>query len=152
MNYQGQAINVSIQNEVAELQFDLKSESVNKFNALTLGELKEVVDKLKSESSVKGLLLTSAKNVFVVGADITEFTKWFGVAAPDLSKHVLDIHRVFSGLEDLPFPTVAAINGFALGGGFEVTLACDYRVMSTRAQVGLPEVKLGLFPGWGWDG
>ena len=149
MNYQGQAIDVSMQDGVAELQFDLKSESVNKFNTLTLDELKEVVDKLKSASGLKGLLLTSAKNVFVVGADITEFTDWFGVPAPELTKHVLDIHRIFSALEDLPFPTVAAINGFALGGGFEVTLACDYRVMSTKAQVGLPEVKLGLFPGWG---
>ena len=149
MNYQGQAINVSMQDGIAELQFDLKDESVNKFNALTLGELKEVVDKLEGVSDVKGLLLTSAKNVFVVGADITEFTKWFDVPASELSKHVLEIHRIFSALEDLPFPTVAAINGFALGGGFEVTLACDYRVMSTKAQVGLPEVKLGLFPGWG---
>ena len=149
MNYQGQAIKVSVQDGIAELQFDLKDESVNKFNALTLSELKEVVDELKVGGTVKGLLLTSAKNVFVVGADITEFTKWFGVSAPELTKHVLDIHRVFSALEDLPFPTVAVINGFALGGGFEVTLACDYRVMSTKAQVGLPEVKLGLFPGWG---
>ena len=106
MNYQGQAINVSMQDGIAELQFDLKNESVNKFNTLTLGELKEVVDNLKGAIGVKGLLLTSAKNVFVVGADITEFTEWFDVPAPDLTKHVLDIHRVFSALEDLPFPTV----------------------------------------------
>lgn len=149
MNYQGQAIDVSIQDGIAELQFNLQNESVNKLNALTLGELKEAVDELQSTTDVGGLLLTSAKNVFIVGADITEFTKWFDVPASEFAEHIANIHKIFSALEDLPFPTVAAINGFALGGGFEVALTCDYRVMSTKAQVGLPEVKLGLFPGWG---
>jgi 3-hydroxyacyl-CoA dehydrogenase/enoyl-CoA hydratase/3-hydroxybutyryl-CoA epimerase/enoyl-CoA isomerase len=149
MNYQGQALSVSSSDGIAELQFDLKGESVNKFNELTLGELREAVRQLNEAPGISGLLLTSAKNVFVVGADITEFTPWFDVPSEEFTRHIVGIHEVFSALEDLPFPTVAAINGFALGGGFEVTLACDYRVMSTKAQVGLPEVKLGLFPGWG---
>ena len=149
MNYQGQAISVTSQDGIAELQFNLHNESVNKFNALTLGELREVVDELSQSVEVQGLLLTSAKDVFIVGADITEFIEWFGTPAPEFTKHILQIHSIFSALEDLSFPTVAAINGFALGGGFEVVLACDYRVMSSQAQVGLPEVKLGLFPGWG---
>lgn len=149
MNYQGQAINVTRQQGIAELQFNLHNESVNKLNALTLAELKEAIAALQSEANLQGLLLTSSKNVFIVGADITEFVEWFDTPAPELTRHVISIHSIFCALEDLPFPTVAAINGFALGGGFEVTLACDYRVMSTNAQVGLPEVKLGLFPGWG---
>lgn len=149
MNHQGQAIRLTSEDGIAEIQFDLQNESVNKFNALTLAELREVVGGLTSSAEVRGLLLTSAKDVFVVGADITEFTGWFDTPAPEFIRHITDIHEIFSALEDLPFPTVAAINGFALGGGFEVTLACDYRVMSSRAQVGLPEVKLGLFPGWG---
>lgn len=149
MNYQGQAISVSSQDGIAELKFDLHNESVNKFNTLTLGELRETVDALGNSSDVQGLLLTSAKDVFIVGADITEFIGWFDAPAPEFTKHVIEINRIFSALEDLPFPTVAVINGFALGGGFEVTLTCDYRVMSSQAQVGLPEVKLGLFPGWG---
>jgi len=149
MNYQGQALSVSTSDGIAELQFDLKAESVNKFNELTLGELREAVRQLNEAPGISGLLLTSAKNVFVVGADITEFTSWFDVPSEEFARHIVGIHKVFSAIEDLPFPTVAVINGFALGGGFEVTLACDYRVMSTKAQVGLPEVKLGLFPGWG---
>jgi 3-hydroxyacyl-CoA dehydrogenase/enoyl-CoA hydratase/3-hydroxybutyryl-CoA epimerase/enoyl-CoA isomerase len=59
------------------------------------------------------------------------------------------LSQIFNGFEDLPFPTVAAINGIALGGGFEMCLVCDYRVASTAAKVGLPEVKLGIFPGFG---
>ncbi len=149
MNYQGQALTVTTDDGIAELQFDLKGESVNKFNSLTLGELKEAVAQLYGSPGISGLLLTSAKNVFVVGADITEFTNWFDVPSAEFAAHIAGIHGVFAALEDLPFPTVAMINGFALGGGFEATLACDYRVMSTKAQVGLPEVKLGLFPGWG---
>ena len=149
MNYQGQALNVVTRDGIAELEFNLENESVNKFNALTLGELGEVLEHLNAASGISGMLLTSAKNVFVVGADITEFTRWFDVPSSEFVTHILSIHKIFSLLEDLPFPTVAAINGFALGGGFEVALACDFRVMSTRAQIGLPEVKLGLFPGWG---
>ena len=149
MNYQGQALSVVTQDGIAVLEFDLKNESVNKFNALTLGELGEALEQLNATSDVRGLLLSSAKNVFIVGADITEFTGWFDVPSAEFVGHILSIHKIFSTLEDLPFPTVAAINGFALGGGFEVTLACDYRVMSSTAQIGLPEVKLGLFPGWG---
>lgn len=149
MNYQGQALTVTTDDGIAELQFDLKGESVNKFNSLTLGELKEAVAELYVTPGISGLLLSSAKNVFVVGADITEFTNWFDVPSAEFAAHIAGIHGVFAALEDLPFPTVAMINGFALGGGFEATLACDYRVMSTKARVGLPEVKLGLFPGWG---
>lgn len=149
MNFQGQAISVAVRDGIAELRFDLQEESVNKFNALTLGELEQVIGNLGQATGVQGLMLSSAKDVFIVGADITEFTGWFGVPVAEFTDHILKIHRIFSALEDLPFPTVAAINGFALGGGFEVVLACDYRVMSTQAQVGLPEVKLGLFPGWG---
>lgn len=150
MNYQGRAINVNCQDGIAELQFNLQGESVNKLNALTLGELREAVSALSSSGSdVRGLLVTSAKDVFIVGADITEFIAWFDTPAPEFTKHIIGIHAIFSALEDLPFPTVAVINGFALGGGFEVVLACDFRVMSSQAQVGLPEIKLGLFPGWG---
>lgn len=149
MNYKGQALSVTTEQRIAELQFSLQGESVNKFNALTLDELRQAVDGLKAAQDVDGLLLTSGKDVFVVGADITEFVAWFDTPAPEFTRHILGIHRVFTELEDLPFPKVAAINGFALGGGFEVVLTCDYRIMSTQAQVGLPEVKLGLFPGWG---
>ncbi len=150
MLYHGQAIQIEVDADgFAELRFDLSGESVNKFNAVTLRELREGLDRVAGESGVKGMLLTSAKDVFIVGADITEFGDWFAQPAEALKDQMLEVHRTFSALEDLPFPTVAAINGIALGGGFEVALACDYRVMATTAKVGLPEVKLGIFPGWG---
>ncbi len=149
MIFEGNTLSVAEQDHIAELVFDLKQGSVNKFNAETLSELKAAVGEVAEHGGLRGLILSSAKNVFVVGADITEFTTWFERDEETLTADVLEIHSIFAALEDLPFPTVSAINGFALGGGFEVTLATDYRVMSTAAKVGLPEVKLGIFPGWG---
>lgn len=150
MLYEGQTLRVELDEEgFADLRFDLQDESVNKFNAPTLRELGEALHGLAGNESVKGLTLTSGKDVFVVGADITEFGAWFTMPADQLKNRLLEVHRMFAVLEDLPYPTVAAINGIALGGGFEVTLACDFRVMATTAKVGLPEVKLGIFPGWG---
>ncbi|MDH3281251.1 MAG: enoyl-CoA hydratase-related protein, partial [Gammaproteobacteria bacterium] len=150
MIFEGNTLEVRVgEDQIAELTFDLKNASVNKFDIETLEELRQAVDKLAAQPGIRGLLLTSAKNVFVVGADINEFTTWFEKPEQALADDVLRIHKTFSALEDLPFPSVSAINGFALGGGFEVTLATDYRVMSAAAKVGLPEVKLGIFPGWG---
>lgn len=150
MIYEGKAITVKkIEDGIAQLDFDLKGESVNKFNRLTLSELREAADKLKSDSSIKGLIVTSSKDCFIVGADITEFTELFAGSEEDLVANNLQANAIFSDIEDLPFPTVTAINGIALGGGFEMCLATDFRVMSTKAKVGLPEVKLGIFPGFG---
>ena len=84
---------------IAELQFDLKDESVNKFNELTLGELREAVTQLNTTPGIRGLMLTSAKKVFIVGADITEFTAWFDVPSAEFVQHILGIHEVFSALE-----------------------------------------------------
>jgi len=151
MQYSGSAFRIErLDHGIVKLVFDLDSESVNKFNRLALHELGEAVRELAAHGNeVRGLLLTSAKKVFVVGADITEFIDWFRETDDVLAGLLRQIHTTFSALEDLPFPTVAVINGYALGGGFEVALCTDYRVMSTTARVGLPEVKLGIFPGWG---
>lgn len=149
MIYQGNGIKVDkLDNGLAELVFDLSDESVNKFNQATLRELSEATAAL-SGSDVKGLLVSSAKESFIVGADITEFLEWFDKDEAGIIADILAANEIFSAFEDLPFPTVIAINGMALGGGFEMALAGDYRVMSTKAKVGLPEVKLGIFPGFG---
>ncbi|WP_165855025.1 fatty acid oxidation complex subunit alpha FadB [Marinobacter sp. JSM 1782161] len=150
MIYEGKAITVKeIEGGIAQLNFDLQGESVNKFNRLTIEELGAAADKLKSSDSIKGLVVTSAKDSFIVGADITEFTDLFAGPEEDLVANNLKANEVFNTIEDLPFPTVTAINGMALGGGFEMCLATDYRVMDAKAKVGLPEVKLGIFPGFG---
>ena len=87
--------------------------------------------------------------MFVAGADITEFLGYFAAPDAELEEMLDRANGMFNRLEDLPFPTVAAINGEAQGGGFEVCLASDFRVMTPSARVGLPEVKLGIMPGWG---
>ena len=148
--YQGQSIQVSkLDGAIAELTFDSKTDSVNKFDARTINELREAVAAIQADGGIKGLIVSSAKDVFIVGADITEFGKNFQQPEEEIAKWGFEANKVFSSVEDLPFPTVTAINGIALGGGFEMALSTDYRVMSTKAQVGLPETKLGIFPGFG---
>lgn len=150
MIYQGQSITVQmLDNQIAQLQFDLKDESVNKFNIQTTAELAEALSALEAQSGLRGVLVSSAKAVFIVGADVTEFGPVFENGDDAVSAHISLNNVNFNRLEDLAVPTVVAINGYALGGGLEVALACDYRVMSTDAKIGLPEVKLGLIPGWG---
>ncbi|TDO98827.1 fatty acid oxidation complex subunit alpha FadB [Marinomonas balearica] len=150
MIYEGQALKVTKEADgVAMLTLDLAGDSVNKFNTLTLKELAEAVELLKLESDVKGLIIGSAKDVFVVGADISEFLTWFKLSDEALADKLREVHSVFSDISNLPFPTVAAINGIALGGGMELCLACDYRVMAEKAKIGLPETQLGIYPGWG---
>ena len=149
MNYEGQAIQtVPLDGGFVELKFDLKNDSVNKFNALTMGELKEVVAGL-TKAPPKGLLLTSGKDVFIVGADVTEFLGHFKRSEEELTSWLLEADAVFSSIEDLPCPSVVALNGFCLGGGFELALSAHFRAASTAAKVGVPETKLGIFPGWG---
>lgn len=150
MIYQGKAFKVlPVEDGIAELRFDLDGESVNKFSRPAIEDLAAALEAIKADAAVRGLVLTSGKDVFVVGADITEFTKTFEQDDETLLSEVQSVNQVFSSLEDLDMPTAAAINGIALGGGFEVCLCADYRVMSTEAKVGLPEVKLGIYPGWG---
>jgi len=149
MIYQGKNITVtSLAGGLAELAFDLAGESVNKFDQQTLSELSEAIEQMGT-AELKGLLVTSAKQSFIVGADIKEFQQWFEQDEASVIVDVLKANAIFSAFEDLPFATVVAINGVCLGGGMEMALACDYRLMSTQAKVGLPEVKLGLFPGFG---
>jgi len=148
--YQGQSIRVtSVPGDLAELCFDRQGDAINKFDARTVTELGEAAAALARQGGVKGLVVTSAKDVFIVGADITEFGRNFASSEEDIAKWAFEANRVFSAIEDLPFPTVTAINGFALGGGMEMALSTDYRVMSDKAQVGQPEVKLGIIPGFG---
>ncbi len=148
--YQGKAFSLSMLDKaVAELTFDYQGESVNKFSVLSIRELGEALDALAKARGVKGLLITSGKDVFVVGADIMEFGGLFAEGEDTVRKYLRECNACFSRLEELPFPVVVAINGYALGGGMEFCLACDYRVASNDAKLGLPEVKLGIIPGWG---
>ena len=150
MIYQSDELTLErLDNGLVELRFDLQGESVNKFNRATVNSLAAALDALEGESGVRGLLLTSGKPVFIVGADITEFTGIFDAPAEELRGFTAINNKNFNRLESLPYPSLAVINGFAMGGGLEICLACDFRVMSTAARIGLPETKLGILPGWG---
>ncbi len=150
MTFEGQSIQcTALDGGITEMRFDLQGDSVNKFNRATLDELREVVALLDADRDVRGLLVTSGKDGFIVGADVTEFTEYFSYSEEELIDYLLDVHRVFSTVEDFDFPSVTAINGFALGGGLEFALTTSYRVMSSMAKIGVPETKLGIFPGFG---
>jgi 3-hydroxyacyl-CoA dehydrogenase / enoyl-CoA hydratase / 3-hydroxybutyryl-CoA epimerase / enoyl-CoA isomerase len=150
MIFAGSAITIELlEDGIAELKFDLKNASVNKFSAEVVRELGDAITAIENAKNVQGVIVTSGKAVFIVGADITEFNDVFA-AGPDVIAQMLQgSNRNHNRLEALPVPVVVAINGYALGGGLEFSLACDYRVASTNAKVGLPETKLGLLPGWG---
>jgi 3-hydroxyacyl-CoA dehydrogenase/enoyl-CoA hydratase/3-hydroxybutyryl-CoA epimerase/enoyl-CoA isomerase len=150
MIFEGQAVKVAMDDAgVATVTLDLVGESVNKFNSVTLNELAEAVSILKHTDDLQGVIFASAKDVFVVGADITEFTSWFKLEDEELTDKLRHAHSIFNDISHLCCPTVAAINGIALGGGMELCLACDYRVMAETAKIGLPETQLGIYPGWG---
>jgi 3-hydroxyacyl-CoA dehydrogenase / enoyl-CoA hydratase / 3-hydroxybutyryl-CoA epimerase / enoyl-CoA isomerase len=150
MMFRGESIRVELHGAgIAELCFDRKNESINKFDARTVAELKSATDAIRGTHGVRGVLVTSAKEAFIVGADIFEFTTLFVQPVAQIEAYIARQNAVFTAFEDLDVPSVTVINGVALGGGFEMALACDGRVMSESTQVGLPEVTLGLFPGFG---
>ncbi|MEE9321198.1 MAG: fatty acid oxidation complex subunit alpha FadB [Granulosicoccus sp.] len=149
MLYSGKSFTLTRDGDVLELKFDSQAEKVNVFHKAALVEFGEALDIIEKESNVVGLVMTSGKSVFVAGADITEFLDYFAGPDSELQGMLDNVNGMFNRFEDLPFPTVCAINGEAQGGGFEVCLAADYRIASPNARVGLPEVKLGIMPGWG---
>nr|WP_136250562.1 fatty acid oxidation complex subunit alpha FadB [Ningiella ruwaisensis] len=149
MMYEGKSLSVSMTDDgIAELVFDAQG-SVNKFDKQTVQELSEATASIIGTDGVKGVLVRSAKSTFIVGADITEFTDLFSMEESEILAWVAKTSQVFDRFEDIPVPTIVAINGFALGGGCEMALAADLRVADTTARIGLPEVKLGLMPGFG---
>lgn len=150
MLFSGEAFRLEpLPNGILKLTFDLKNQSTNVFNAVALKELGEAL-KIIQKQNARGLLFTSGKESgFVFGADITEFLGHFKKTPEEMQAWLKEMNTTFSGYEDLPFPKVALVNGFALGGGCEITLTMDYRLGNSKATLGLPETKLGIIPGWG---
>ena len=121
---------------------------LNALNNQTLEELSIVLDLAREDDSIRVLIITgSGEKAFVAGADIKEFADYGQAQARDMSERW---HKeVFDKIEQYPKPVIAAINGFALGGGLELALACHIRYAADTAKLGLPEVTLGLIPGYG---
>jgi 3-hydroxyacyl-CoA dehydrogenase/enoyl-CoA hydratase/3-hydroxybutyryl-CoA epimerase len=147
-----QAFKLNIDSKgIARLVFDLPNSKSNVLSIPTLDELEHILDDLKGNKSVKALVITSAKDgIFIAGADLEQF-KPFIKEPQTLSKLIRKGHDVFDKLDALPFPTIAVINGACMGGGLELALACKYRVVTDnpKTQLSLPEVNVGIFPGWG---
>lgn len=123
-----------------------RPQALNALNAETLRELAEFFTSMKNERELRALIVTGAGKAFVAGADIKEMD----ARDPSTGQKMADEgQRVFDMIENLHIPTIAAVNGFALGGGLELALACDFIIASKAAKMGLPEVSLGLIPGYG---
>ncbi len=135
---------------LATVTFDLEDSSVNIFNQQVVSEFQRLVQELAQRSDIACLVLLSGKpGNFIAGADIDAIA---AVTDPlEVEAISRSVHRIFEEWENLPFPTVAAIRGSCVGGGTELALACDYIVSSDRddIRIGLPEVRLGILPGWG---
>jgi 3-hydroxyacyl-CoA dehydrogenase/enoyl-CoA hydratase/3-hydroxybutyryl-CoA epimerase/enoyl-CoA isomerase len=149
MIFQGNSLSAQLLDDgIVELKYDAKG-SVNKFDQATFEDFRGVVKAINNCSEAKGVMVTSGKSTFIVGADITEFSESFNQPEEVIVPWAKAASDVFDSFEDINLPTIAAINGFALGGGCEMTLVCDFRVADATANIGLPEVKLGLMPGFG---
>jgi len=124
-----------------------RPDKLNALNQTVLNELSSAMDKANSDVQIKAAIITGAgEKAFVAGADIAEFVGVKDDKGASLSKKGQDI---FFKIENCPKPVVAAVNGFALGGGCELAMACHFRIASTNAKFGQPEVNLGLIPGYG---
>lgn len=149
MIYQSDNISVAyLKPGIARFAFNAKG-SVNKFDQQTLSDCKTALEQLHADKALQGVIFCSEKDTFIVGADITEFLSTFQRPENELIPWIKQASDIFDLAEDLPVPTVVALKGFALGGGCEWSLTADYRVADTTTKIGLPEVKLGLMPGFG---
>ena len=121
---------------------------LNALNKQTLGEISAAFENMRNDDETKVVILTgSGDKAFVAGADIKEFAHFNGVEGTELAKegHM----KVFNLIEEFPKPVIAAVNGFALGGGLELAMAAHVRIASDNARMGLPETSLGVIPGYG---
>ncbi|MGE0479087.1 MAG: enoyl-CoA hydratase/isomerase family protein [Phycisphaerae bacterium] len=130
---------------VATLLFSTEG-GINVFSSSVLGELGEHLNQIAEDAHIRFVVLRGEGRIFLAGANIEEMAQFDQSRGEALSNHG---HHVFDLLEALPQVTIAAINGHALGGGCELAIACDFRIAVASAQIGQPESRLGLIPGWG---
>ncbi len=138
-------ITLSIEEEIGILKIN-RPAVLNALNTETLKELEAAIDYITNEEAIKALIITGEGKAFVAGADISEMVNFTPLAAKAFAEMG---HRILSKVEKLPKPVIAAINGYALGGGCELALACDCRIIAEGAKIGQPEVNIGVIPGFG---
>ena len=123
-----------------------RPDKLNALNDATVSELGQAIDQIRVDDSIGGVIITGAGRAFVAGADISELSSQTPVLAKARARGGQDVLR---RIETCPKPVIAAVNGFALGGGCELAMACHIRIASEAAKFGQPESKLGLLPGYG---
>ena len=124
-----------------------RPDKLNALNAATVREVRSACEELEGDSSVRGVIVTGAgQKAFIAGADIAELSQMTPLSGIEVSRLGQDTLRL---IETMSKPVIAAVNGFALGGGLELALACHIRIASENAKLGAPEVKLGIIPGYG---
>jgi enoyl-CoA hydratase len=142
-----QTLLVSLEENILTVTIN-RPDKLNALNKSVIEELGKVVDDVYSNPDIKAVILTgSGPKSFVAGADISEFSSLDAKGGEALARHGQE--TVFDRIEHCPKPVVAAVNGFALGGGCELAMACHFRLASETARFGQPEVNLGLIPGYG---
>ena len=141
--------NILVQKAAALAQITInRPKKLNALNKATIDELHKAFDALESDLNIKAIILTgSGEKAFVAGADISEFAHFTSDEGATLAREGQE--TLFNFIENLATPVIAAINGFALGGGLELAMACHFRIASENAKMGLPEVSLGVIPGYG---
>lgn len=121
-----------------------RPEVLNALNKDTVIEIEKALDEIRSDKTVKTLIVSGSGKNFAAGADIGGMADHTVLEAKEFT-----FNRAFNALQDLPVPVIAAVSGFALGGGLELALTCDFRICGKDAKMGMPEIKLGIFPGAG---
>ncbi|TJY34698.1 enoyl-CoA hydratase/isomerase family protein [Pontimicrobium aquaticum] len=138
---------VNTNNSIATITINRPSK-LNALNRVTINELHEALKSIKDDPKSKVIIITgSGEKAFVAGADISEFADYSVEEGSNLAAQ--GQKQLFDFIENFNKPIIAAVNGFALGGGLELAMACHFRVASTNAKMGLPEVSLGVIPGYG---
>ena len=145
MNFEN--ILVDIANGLAKITIN-RPKKLNALNSATISELSSAFEALEDDENIKTIIITgSGEKAFVAGADISEFANFSVEEGSRLAR--LGQESLFDLVENLSTPVIAAVNGFALGGGLELAMACHFRIASDNAKMGLPEVSLGVIPGYG---
>ena len=138
---------VSVEDRLAQITIN-RPKKLNALNEETISELSLAFEKLEEDQRIKVIVLTgSGEKAFVAGADISEFSNFSEQEGSRLAR--IGQEKLFNYIENLSKPVIAAINGFALGGGLELAMCCHFRIASDNAKMGLPEVSLGVIPGYG---